>query len=436
MSKMNRRDFTKRLMAAAGASSAASSVFSEAFAAPVISKGQARVVIVGGGIAGATAAHHIKQAAPHIDVILIEKNRHYFSCAFSNWYLGGLRPFNWLVHDYEGLKKRGVRLIFDTAIGIDTTARTVTLKSGGKEPYDKLVVCPGIDFKWHEIEGLNPETAKSFPHAWQFGAQIQELKARLEALEDAARVIVCAPPNPYRCPPGPQERVSMIAHYLKARNKKANIILLDAKPRLPMGVLFRAGWEKYYPNKITVNVSNETENFGLVKVDAGANKVITQNGVSFGRKGDLINVIPPQKAGAIAEAGGLTKGDWCPVNPQDFSSRLAPDVYVLGDAADARKMPKTASAASSQAQVAARAIVAQLTGGKAGEAWYRNTCWSVIAVNDAVMVGGRYKAGKRIIEVREPMMSGEFEDEKTRKQAFAKALRGYRAMVQEAFPKV
>ncbi len=385
MPKLNRREFTK-IMGAAGAVAGTS-----AMSMPAIAAGKGKVVIIGGGIGGSTVAHHIKKKAPSIDVVLITAAKDYTTCFFSNWYMAGLRSFSDITHDYSGLAKLGVKVVVDTAVGVDTAKKTVSLKGGGTESYDKLVVSPGIDFKWDTIEGYDAKVAEKIPHAWVGGSQSKILKAQLDAMADGATYIQAPPPNPFRCPPGPQERVSLIAYMFKKKKPKSKIITLDPKPKFSKGPAFMAAWKELYPGMITANLStNKDEHFRVVKVDPSTNQVTTKGGEKFGKKGDVLNIIPAQKAGKIAFTAGLTEGDWCPIDPVDFSSTKAKDVHVLGDASIAKPMPKSGFSANSQAKVVAASIVHALGGGKKPKSKYRNTCYSAIDGDSAIKVGVAY----------------------------------------------
>ena len=427
MPKLNRREFTK-IVGAAGAVAGTS-----ALATPAIAQGKGKVVIIGGGIGGATVAHHVKKTGKEIDVVLITAEPTYTTCFFSNWYLADLRTFDSITHNYDGLKKMGVKVIVDTATGADTAKKTVSLKGGGSESYDKLVVSPGIDFKWDTIDGLDAKVAETITNAWHGGNQTKTLKKQLDAMKDGGVYIQCPPPNPFRCPPGPQERVMLIAHLFKTKKPKSKIVTLDPKPKFSKDGLFKEGAEKHYKGMITFNQSNDIDNFGIVSVDPSTLTVTTKGGDKH--KADVLNIIPAQKAGAIAAAAGLTDGDWCPINPADFSSTKAKDVYVLGDASIAKKMPKSGFSANSQAKVVANAVLASLGVGKKFPAKFRNTCWSAISPSDGVKVGASYKAGDKLVEVTSKFISKKGEDAALRKKTFEEAVSWYDGIVSDTFAK-
>lgn len=428
MTNVTRRKFTQ-IAGAAGATAAATSSFGT-FA---IAQGKGKVVVIGGGTGGATAAHLIKRGSPNLDVTLIEAKKDYTTCFFSNLYIGGFRSFESITHNYDGLKKLGIKVIHDWATGIDTGKKSVSLKGGGSVAYDKLVVSPGIDFKWETIEGYDEAAAEIIPHAYQAGTQTQNLKKQLMAMPDGGTFVICSPVNPMRCPPAPGERISMVANYFKKNKPKSKIILLDPKRKFSKYGLFIDGWKRHYDGMIDVRTSDDIDNNGVVKVDVAGKTVTTKSGSNV--KGDVINIIPAQKAGKIAFAAGLTKGDWCPINAADFSSKIAKDVYVLGDSSIATSMPKSGFSANSQAKVVANAVQAALTGKRQFPARFRNTCWSMISDNEGVKVGASYKAGPEKVDVTSKFISKVGEDADTREATFKESLGWYAGITAEIFAK-
>ncbi len=271
-------------------------------ATPSIVRGQAaaRVVVIGAGFGGATAAKYVKTWASSTQVTVIEPAERFITCPYSNLVLGGLRDMASITHSYDALAKR-VTLVRDTAIAIDTDARTVRLQGGTNVPYDRLIVSPGIDFRWGAIAGYDEPAAEKMPHAWKAGEQTVLLRRQLEAMPDGGTVIIVAPDNPFRCPPGPYERASMIAHYLKTSKPKSKLIILDAKDSFSKQALFLDGWKRFYPSVVEwVPVSKGGK---VVKADVGAMTVEDEFGTQH--KGDVVNVIPPQFAGKIARDAGL-----------------------------------------------------------------------------------------------------------------------------------
>ncbi|MET1047780.1 MAG: NAD(P)/FAD-dependent oxidoreductase [Hyphomicrobium sp.] len=428
MTGLTRREFTRL---AAGASLATVTEASR----PALAAGPAKIVIIGGGPGGAAVANRLKSADATFDIILIEPKQKYTTCFYSNLYLGGFRSFQSITHAYEGVKKRGITVLTDTATGIDTTAKKVTLAKGSPLTYDRLVVAPGIDFKYDAIEGYSPEAAKVMPHAWQGGEQTWLLKEKLLALPDGGLVVMAVPQNPYRCPPGPYERACMIAHFLKTKKPKARLVLFDAKKTYSKQAVFEQAFDEYYKDIVEINLTNEIDDFSVSKVDAKTGIVTTRAGRS--ERAALANIIPPQKAGVIAASAGLTDGDWCPVNPENFTSTKAKDVYVLGDAATAHDMPKSAFSAVSQAGVVAADIVADLKGKPRAPGRYRNTCWSMVAPDNSAKIGGDYvpatKDGKAFLEVKDPFVSKPDDSTDLRRQVSQESAEWYQTVVQDIF---
>ncbi|MEM9911354.1 MAG: NAD(P)/FAD-dependent oxidoreductase [Pseudomonadota bacterium] len=375
---LNRRTF----MGTAAAASAT-------LAGPMVkAQGTPRVVVVGGGAGGATAARYIaKDSNGDIDVTLIEPTRTYYTCFFSNLYIGGFKEMNDLGHSYGGLATNGVNVVHDWAVGVDRDTKTVALAGGGSVPYDKLILSPGIDFVDGSVPGWDMAAQNAMPHAYKAGSQTELLRAQLEAMPEGGTFAMVAPPNPYRCPPGPYERISMVAHYLKENNPTAKIIVADPKPKFSKMGLFQEGWADHYDGMI--DWIGEDFGGGNVEVDPAAMTVSIDGEVV---DVDVCNVIPAMKAGRIAELAGVTDGNWAPVNAIDMSSKADPDIHVLGDASQQGDMPKSGYSANSQAKVCANAVRGALTGSKIFPARYANTCWSLIATNDGVKVGATYEA--------------------------------------------
>ena len=356
------------------------------------------VVVIGGGFGGATAAKYIKRRNPAIAVTLVEPSKVFYTCPFTNLYVGGLRTFDQQAHTYDELRELGVKVVHDLAQGIDTDKKSVRLAGGGNLSYDKLVLSPGIDFKWNAIEGYDQQAAELAPHAWKAGAQTALLKKQLDAMPDGGVFLMAAPPNPYRCPPGPYERISMVAHYLKNNKPKSKILVLDAKDGFSKQALFQDGWKRFYGDMIEwVPLSKDGK---VVRVDSSNRTVETEFGQIH--KASVLNIIPPQKAGAIAEQAGVTnETGWVPVNPQTFESSKVKDVFVVGDATIATPMPKSGFCANAQGKVAAAAIVNALAGKPAAQASFANTCYSLITPDYGISVAGVYRVEDgKLIEVK------------------------------------
>ena len=349
-------------------------------------RNKARVVVVGGGYGGAIVAKYIKLMDPDIHVRLIEKNPEFVSCPLSNEVLSGERNLKSLTFGYRGLSRRGVNVVGDEIVSLDPAARAVKGKSGDRYKYDKLVLAPGVDFRWEAIEGYSAKVAERIPHAWKAGPQTSLLRKQLNAMKDGGVVYIVAPPNPFRCPPGPYERAAQIAHYLKAHKPKSKVVILDAKDKFSKQGLFTAGWNRFYADMIHWIPGAEG---GIVEAVNADRMELVGTVETF--KGDVINLIPPQKAGAVAAAGGLTDDSgWCPVDQKTFESTLHKDVHVIGDSCIAGAMPKSGYAANSQGKVCAAAIVAAVNAVEMPEPSYVNTCYSIIAPEYGISVAAVY----------------------------------------------
>ena len=389
MSKITRRDFLK----IAGAASAAGVLgYASTARAAEGGKGAARVVVVGGGFGGATCAKYLRRLDPGVAVTLVEPSTKFITCPFSNLVLGGLRTMDSITQNYDALKKKhGVNVMHDTVTAIDAAGKKVTLKSGKMLSYDRLVVSPGIDFKWDGIEGYSEKAAEVMPHAWKAGPQTLLLQKKLKAMKNGGTFILVSPPNPFRCPPGPYERASMVAHYLKEHKPKSKIIILDAKDKFSKQGLFQAGWDKLYPGMIEWVSSAKG---GTVK-SVNVKKMMLDTELDK-HKADVVNFIPAQTAGKIALSSGLAddKG-WCPVDPKTFESKLHPGVHVIGDSSIAGALPKSGFAASSEAKMCAAAIVALFKGETPAENSLVNTCYSLIAPKYGISVAGVYRVTEK-----------------------------------------
>lgn len=417
---LNRRAFI-------GSGAAAAAMLS----APMLrAQGKPRVVVVGGGAGGATAARYLaKDSDGAIDVTLVEPTRAYYTCFFSNLYIGGFRELSSIGHSYGTLASEyGINVVHDWAVGIDRDAKTVTLAGGAVLPYDRLILSPGIDFIDDAVPGWSVAAQNKMPHAYKAGSQSELLKAQIEAMPEGGRFAMVAPPNPFRCPPGPYERISMVAHLLKEINPTAKILIADPKEKFSKQALFEEGWQKHYSGMIERigpdfgggNVSVNPDEMTL-DIDGTVEKV------------DVCNVIPAQKAGRICDMAGITEGNWAPVVPATMQSRMDENIHVLGDATSQGDMPKSGFSANSQAKVAAMAVRGALTGSKVFPAKFSNTCWSLIDTDDGVKVGASYEATEEKISKVDGFISDTGEDAALRKATYEESIGWYAGITEDMF---
>lgn len=357
------------------------------YAPRVLGQQAARVVVVGGGFAGASCARALKRLDRDLAVTLIEASPRFTACPCSNAVIAGLRDLEAQQFGYEGLKREGIEVVLQPATAIDAQARRVTVADGATFDYQRLVMAPGIELRFDALPGYDEVAAEALPHAWKAGPQTLLLRRQLEAMEDGGVVVMAVPASPYRCPPGPYERASLIAHYLKTHKPRSKLLVLDAKDRFSKQGLFQAAWQALYPELLEwVPLS-----FGgaVTAVDVSARTLVTD----FGRhQADVANVIPPQRAGAIAAAAGVAdQTGWCPIDPVTFESRLQPGIHVIGDAAIAGAMPKSAFAGDSQAKVCAAQVVSLLRGEAPKAHKLVNTCYSLVSPDYGISVAGVYE---------------------------------------------
>ena len=355
---------------------------------PALAQGAGpRVVVVGGGFAGASCARALRQTDARLAVTLVEPNATFTACPFSNAVIVGLRELTAQQFTYERVAADGITISRAMATGVDPQAKTVALSDGARLAYDRLVLAPGIDIRWGALPGYDEAAASSMPHAWKAGEQTLLLRRQLEAMDDGGLVVMSAPANPFRCPPGPYERASLIAHYLKTKKPKSKLIVLDAKDSFSKQRLFQAAWAELYPGLLEwVPLS---KGGAVTSVDPATRTFVTD----FGRhEARVANVIPPQKAGRIAELAGVAdRTGWCPIDPVTFESKLQPGIHVIGDAAIAGAMPKSAFAANSQAKTCAAAVAQLLHGATPSAPKLINTCYSLVAPDYGISVAGVYQ---------------------------------------------
>lgn len=383
MSTLTRRGFLKAsglglgVLAGAGLAGCAASMKGD-----VAPKGGPRVVVIGGGWGGATAAKYVRLLDPKIEVVLVEPNREFISCPFSNLVLVGLRSIDSLTMGYDGLRKHGVRIIHGIATAIEPDTKRVRLGEGYLQ-YDRLVVSPGVDFQWEQVEGLAQSQDKVL-HAWKAGPQTVQLAQQLAAMPDGGVFVLTIPPAAYRCPPGPYERISMVAWYLKTSKPRSKLIVLDANQNIiSKAALFRTAWQAY-PN-IEYRAASR-----VIGVDPGTREVRTE----FDRiRYDVVNLIPPQRAGAIAVQAGLVGGDkrWCEVNHVTYESVLQPGIHVIGDATIGLPVPKSGNVANAMGKIAAASVVSLINGKQPPTLAPGNTCYSWVSDREAIAVVNAYR---------------------------------------------
>jgi sulfide dehydrogenase [flavocytochrome c] flavoprotein chain len=370
--------------------------------APVVARAQvggqtsARIVVVGGGFAGTLCARTLKKLAPKLAVTLVEPEKRFTAYPFSNDVLGGFRELSQQQFGYDAVEKDGVTFAQTAATAVDPAAKTVTLGDGTKLSYDKLVLAPGVDLDWGALPGYGEVASEKMPHAWKGGAQIALLRRQLEAMEDGGVVGMAVSANPTRCPPGAYERACLIAHYLKTKKPKSKLLLLDAKDQFSMQRLFEQAWSRLYPGLVERVPLSQGGN--VTSVDPATMTLVTD----FEKyKVAVANVIPPQKAAAIAASAGVSdRTGWCTVEPVAFESTLQKDIHVLGDATLISGVSKSAFVAAEQGKVCAAAIVARLTGKAPDEQQLTNTCYSFVAPGQAIRTTSVFRPEKgQLVEI-------------------------------------
>ena len=346
-----------------------------------------RLVVVGGGFAGATLARSVKRLSPEITVVLIEARERYVSCPMSNLVIAGRRSLAAQTFDYRGLEAAGVEVVRGMAVDVDATKQCVRLQGGVTIDYDRLVLAPGVMLNFDQLSGMSEQGAEKMPHAWQAGAQTTLLRRQIEAMPDDGLVVISVPAAPYRCPPGPYERASLMASYLKQNKPKAQILILDSNERFSKQALFQQGWKRLYGDRIRwQSASNDGR---VIRVEPDAMRLHTDFAT---HTPDVANIIPPQQAGLIAHRAGVADASgWCPVNSLSFESRLQPNIHVIGDAAIAAPMPKSAFAANAQAKVCAIALVRLFRGMQPQSTVLANTCYSYLEPESAISIRGAYR---------------------------------------------
>ncbi|MGY3465797.1 sulfide dehydrogenase [flavocytochrome c] flavoprotein subunit [Bradyrhizobium sp. LM6.11] len=364
-------------------------VAATSLAVPSILRAQSagRVVVIGGGFGGAACARALKRAQANLQVILIEPNAIFTSCPFSNAVIAGLREIDAQQFGYDRLRAEGVTVIGQAVTTIEPQLRSVITADGVALPYDRLVLSPGIDFHFEALPGYDDAASEKMPHAWKAGAQTLLLRRQLEAMPDGGTVAIAIPANPSRCPPAPYERASLIAHYLKTRKPRSKVLILDAKDNFSQQRLFEKAWKELYGDMIErIELSQGGR---VTSVDAATRTIVTE----FGNYApDVANVIPPQRAGRIAEIAGATDATgWCPINPVTFESKLVRNIHVIGDACLGGGIPKSASAAGAQGKACAAAIVNLLAGRAPETPRLTGICYNIVAPGYGFSLAGNYQ---------------------------------------------
>jgi sulfide dehydrogenase [flavocytochrome c] flavoprotein chain len=365
----------------------AATVASCAFPSPLLAQSAARIIVIGGGFGGASCARVLKRLDSRLKVSLIEPNHLFTACPFSNEVIAGLRELEAQQFSYDRIVTEGIEVVAQAAVKIDPQARLVGLTDGTMLPYDRLVLAPGIDLRFDALPGYDEAAADKMPHAWKAGEQTALLRRQLETMKDGGTVVLAVPASPSRCPPAPYERASLIAHYLKTKKPRSKVLILDAKDAFSQQRLFENAWKELYPGLIErISLSQGGR---VVSVDPAARTLVTD----FGNyTADVANVIPPQKAGGIAEiVGAADHTGWCPIDPATFASTLVPNIHVIGDACIAGGIPKSASAANAEAKACAAVIVDQLSGKSPDLPRLNGACYNTVAPGYAFSLTGIYQ---------------------------------------------
>jgi sulfide dehydrogenase [flavocytochrome c] flavoprotein chain len=376
--QMTRRNVVRGVVASAA---------STAFFRPARAQSAARIVVIGGGFGGASCARALRQIDPKLQVTLVEPNRTFTACPFSNEVIAGLREIEAQQFSYDRIIAEGVTVIAQAAVSINPQMRLVVLADGKSLSYDRLVLAPGIDARFDALPGYDEAAAAKMPHAWKAGEQTLLLRKQLEAMDDGGLVVLAVPAAPLRCPPAPYERASLIAHYLKARKPRSKVLILDAKDTFPQQRLFENAWKELYPEMIErVSLSQGGR---VTSVDPTTNTIVTD----FGNyTAQVANVIPPQKAGRIAGiAGAADNTGWCPIDPVSFASKLLPNIHVIGDACIGGGIPKSASAANAQGKACAGAVANLIAGSQPAPPRLVGACYSTVAPGYAFSLSGVYQ---------------------------------------------
>jgi len=392
MNQLSRRQFLK--------SSGLGVAALGAMQVPVFGQARRRVIVIGGGWGGATAAKYVRLTDPSIEVTLLEPNKEFISCPFSNLVLAGVESLKNLTLNYDGLRRHGVKIRHEAAAAIEPDKKRVRVGRDSLE-YDRLIVSPGIDFQWEQVEGL-AAAKDTVLHAWKAGPQTVQLAKQLQSMADGGVVVMTVPPVAYRCPPGPYERASMIGWYLKTKKPKSKLIVLDAnKDIVSKTGLFKAVFKDYAAN-LDYRPSQKVE-----KIDVGAKEVTADTGDKV--KYQVVNVIPPQRAGAIAVEADLVGGDkrWCEVDHVTYESVKQKNIHVVGDATIGLPVPKSGNVANAMGKICATAVVSLLNGKEPQQIAPGNTCYSWVSDKEAIAVVNAYRIDKgKVVQIEQKLTPG------------------------------
>jgi sulfide dehydrogenase [flavocytochrome c] flavoprotein subunit len=422
-------DVTRRPTRRDVASGIAASAAASAVPYPSFAQSAARIVIIGGGFGGASCARALRKLDAKLQVTLVEPNRTFTACPFSNEVIAGIRQIEAQQFTYDRIAAEGVTIIPQAAAKIDPQARTVGLADGSSVSYDRLVLAPGIDLRFDALPGYDEAASLKMPHAWKAGEQTTLLRKQLEAMEDGGVVVIAVPAAPLRCPPAPYERASLIAHYLKANKPRSKILILDAKDGFSQQRLFEGAWKELYPGMIERIALSQGGR--VTSVDPVTNTIVTD----FGNyTAQVASVIPPQKAGRIADvAGAADNTGWCPIDPVSFASKLLPNVHVIGDACIAGQIPKSASAANAQGKACA-AVIVNLISGKSPETPRLNgACYNTVAPGYAFSLSGTYQPKEGQFAEVEGSTSPVDAPREVRQQEAEKAQNWFKTITVDAF---